>query len=391
MFNARASRNASLFQIRIGAGHSPVRTLGMERRSGLVAAGQRGRIPSEQAMLAGGFMRYLERQRRVLGFVAAIAALVPGSAQAQGASDPNAAPNPYRVDEGWAKLPPGREWGAAIGVDIASDGMSVWVFDRCATTDNCSGSTLAPIQKFDPSGNLVTAFGEGLFNYPHGLDVDAEDNVWVCDGRGRDGKGHTCMKFSPTGELLLTLGQPGIAGDGPNTFNGPSDILITPSGDIFVADGHGGDTNARIIKLSADGAFIKEWGGKGTAPGRFDTPHGLAMDSAGRLFVADRGNNRIQIFDQEGRFIAEWGQFGRPSGLYIDDDDTLYVADSQSTPDTNPGYAQGIRIGSAKDGVVTAFIPWAETNTLEGVAADAAGNVYAGFTNTRNFRRFMRR
>lgn len=318
-------------------------------------------------------------------------AMAPSSIRAQGASDANAAPNPYRLDEGWAKLPPGREWGAAIGVDIAPDGHSVWVFDRCGTTDNCSGSPLAPIQKFDASGKLVIAFGAGLFNYPHGLDVDADENVWVCDGRARDGKGETCIKFSSAGERLLTLGRRGVAGDGHDTFNGPSDILVAPSGEVFVADGHGGDTNARIVKFSPDGKFIRAWGRKGSAPGEFDMPHGLAMDSAGRLFVADRGNNRIQIFDQDGGFIAEWRQFGRPSGLYIDDTDTLYVADSQSTPESNPGFAQGIRIGSTADGVVTAFIPWSETNTIEGVAADAAGNVYAGFTNTRNFRRFVKR
>jgi DNA-binding beta-propeller fold protein YncE len=310
---------------------------------------------------------------------------------AQARPDPNAAPNPYRIDEGWAKLPAGREWGAAIGVDIDRDGESVWVFDRCATTDNCTGSSLAPIQKFDAAGRLVTSFGAGLFNYPHGLFIDRDNNVWVCDGRAREGRGHTVMKFSPSGKLLMTLGKPGLAGDGPDTFNGPSDVLVAPNGDIFVADGHGGDTNARIVKLDKDGAFIKAWGKKGSGPGEFDTPHGLAMDAAGRLFVADRSNSRIQIFAQDGQFLAEWRQFGRPSGVFIDKNDILYVADSTSTAETNPGFLQGIRIGSVKDGHVAAFIPWTESNSLEGVAADDAGNVYAGYTNTRNFRRFVRR
>ena len=309
---------------------------------------------------------------------------------AQGGPDPNAAPTPYRVDEGWAKLPQGRKWGAAVGVDIDRDGKSVWVFDRCATADDCSGSNLAPIQKFDASGRLVVSFGAGMFNYPHGLFVDRDDNVWVSDGRGKNGKGHTVMKFSPDGKLLMTLGKPGVAGDGPDTFNAPSDILVAPSGDIFVADGHGGDTNARIVKLSKNGTFIKAWGRKGSARGEFDAPHGLAMDSAGRLFVADRSNSRIQIFDQNGQFLAEWRQFGRPSGVFIDRKDIIYVADSTSNDTTNPGYKQGIRIGTAKDGKVTAFIPWSETNTLEGVAADDAGHVYAGYTNTLNFRRFVK-
>ena len=198
------------------------------------------------------------------------------------------------------------------------------------------------------------------------------------------------MKFSPDGKLLMTLGKPGVAGAGPDTFNGPSDILVAPNGNIFVADGHGGDTNARIVKLSSEGSFLKAWGTKGTAPGEFDSPHGLAMDSGGRLFVADRSNNRIQIFNQDGKFLSEWRQFGRPSGVYIRND-VIYVADSQSDDKTNPGYKQGIRIGSATDGTVTAFIPWAEVNTLEGVAADVDGNVYGGFTNTLNFRRFVRK
>ena len=310
----------------------------------------------------------------------------PGMAQAP--PDPNAASNPYRVDEGWAKLAQGRTWGAAVGVDIDRDGKSVWVFDRCATADDCSASTLAPIQKFDPSGRLVTSFGAGMFNYPHGLFVDADGNVWVSDGRAKNGKGHTVLKFSQDGKLLMTLGKPGVAGDGPDTFNGPSDILVAPNGTIFVADGHGGDTNARIVKLSKDGTFIKAWGRKGTGPGEFDSPHGLAMDSRGRLFVADRTNSRIQIFDQDGRFLTEWKQFGRPSGIFIRNN-ILYVADSQSDEKINAGFKQGIRIGSANDGIVTAFIPWTETNTLEGVAADVDGNVYGGFTNTLNFRRFV--
>lgn len=325
--------------------------------------------------------------------IAAIAAIALTSEKsfAQPAIDPNSAPNPYRVDEGWAQLPPGRKWGAAVGVDVDRDGKSVWVFDRCATADDCSGSNLAPIQKFDASGNLVASFGAGMFNYPHGLFIDREDNVWVSDGRTKNGRGQTVMKFSPDGKLLMTLGKPGVAGDGPDVFNAPSDILVAPSGDIFVADGHGGNTNARIVKFDRSGKFIKTWGKKGTGEGEFDAPHGLAMDSAGRLFVADRSNSRIQIFDQDGKFLAEWRQFGRPSGVFIDGNDMIYVADSTSGEKTNPGFKQGIRIGSVKDGKVVAFIPWNEGNTLEGVAADDAGNVYGGFTNTLNFRRFVKK
>jgi DNA-binding beta-propeller fold protein YncE len=312
---------------------------------------------------------------------------------AQGAADPNGAPQSYRLDDGWAKLPPGRKWGAAVGVDIDRDGETVWVFDRCATADDCSASTLNPIQHFDASGRLIASFGSGMFNYPHGLFIDADDNVWVSDGRAKNnGKGHTVMKFSHDGKLLMTLGKPGVAGDGPDTFNAPSDILVTRDGTIFVADGHGGNTNARIVKFDKTGKFIKAWGSKGSAPGQFDSPHGLAMDRAGRLFVADRSNSRIQIFDHDGKFLAEWRQFGRPSGVFIDKNDIIYVADSTSTEKTNPGFTQGIRIGSVKDGKVTAFIPETkELGALEGVAADDAGNIYGGYTNTLNFRRWVRK
>jgi len=337
-------------------------------------------------------IRHTTAMTCALAAALAAAIALPGS-YAQSPADPNAAPQTYRLDDGWAKLPEGRKWGAAVGVDIDRDGKTVWVFDRCATADDCSGSDLNPIQHFDANGKLIAAFGAGMFNYPHGLYIDADDNVWVSDGRAKNnGRGQTVMKFSHDGKLLMTLGKPGVAGDGPDTFNAPSDILVAPDGSIFVADGHGGDTNARIVKFTNDGKFITAWGKKGTAPSEFDSPHGLAMDSAGRLFVADRSNSRIQIFDQGGKFLEEWRQFGRPSCIYINKNDVIYVADSTSSDKTNPGYQQGIRIGSVKDGKVVAFIPeLKEFNSLEGVAADEAGNVYGGYTNTLNFRRWVKK
>ena len=290
------------------------------------------------------------------------------------------------------KLPEGRKIGATFGLSIDRDGKSLWAFDRCATADFCAGTNLNPIFKFDANGKVVANFGAGMFASPHGLYADHDGNVWATDFRDKDGKGHTVTKFSPDGKVLMTLGKVGVKGDGQDTFNAPSNTLVAPNGDIFVADGHGGDTNARIVKFTKEGKFIKAWGKKGTGPGEFDTPHMLAMDSAGRLFVADRVNNRLQIFDQDGKFIDQWKQFGRPSGVYINKNDIIYVSNSQSDAKTNPGFGQGIRIGTVKDGKVAAYIPETqELGALEGVAADDAGNVYAGYTNTKNLRRFVKK
>jgi streptogramin lyase len=308
-------------------------------------------------------------------------------------------PNPYRTVENWAKLPDGRKWGQTISVDVDRDGKSIWVFERCGGT-TCDGSNLAPILKFDAAGNLVKSFGAGMFIFPHGLFVDREGNVWATDARGKDGKGHEVFKFSPDGKVLLTLGAPGITGEDPGFFNSPSDVLVAPNGDIFVADGHGGDSNARIVKFAKDGTLLMTWGKKGSGPGEFNVPHTLAMDSQGRLFVGDRSNSRIQIFDQNGKFLAEWRQFGRPSGVFIDKNDVIYVADSESNVTQNPGFQRGLRIGSAKDGKVTAFIPDPAPvkegsgpgtgSAAEGVAADADGNVYGAEVDARKLVRYVK-
>jgi DNA-binding beta-propeller fold protein YncE len=307
-------------------------------------------------------------------------------------NDPNAAPNPYTTQSNWAQLTDGRKFGAAIKVQVDhSDGKSIWVFDRCGSND-CSNSMIPPIQKFDAGGKLIRAFGGNMFNQPHGFYVDGEGNVWVADERAKNGKGAVVVKFSPQGQVLMTLGKAGMPGNAPGYLDGPSGVVVAPNGDIYVADGHGGTTNDRIVKFAKDGKFITAWGKHGKAAGEFDTPHGIALDSAGRVYVADRANNRIQIFDPDGKFVAEWKQFGRPSDVAIDKNDMIYVADSQSNPTNNPGFKQGVRIGSIKDGKVTAFIPEpsAEAGTPEGVGVDDAGNVYGGYTAKMTVRRFVK-
>ena len=237
----------------------------------------------------------------------------------------------------------------------------IWIADRCGST-SCDGRTEDPIQEFDQSGKLLKSFGSGMFMTPHGIFCDKNGNVWITDLAGKNGKGQQLFEFSPDGKVLMTLGKAGVAGDGPDTFNQPDDVVVAPNGDVFVSDGHvPGMGNARVIKFSKDGKFIKQWGGHGSGPGQFEVPHALAMDSKGRLLVGDLGNNRIQIFDQDGKFVMEWKQFGRPSGIYIDKHGTIYVADASSVEKEgvgyNPGFQQGIRIGNVKNGKVTAFIP----------------------------------
>jgi sugar lactone lactonase YvrE len=283
----------------------------------------------------------------------------------------------------------------------APGGRQLWVAERCGA-NTCAGSPLDPVLQFDLSGRLLRTFGRGLFAWPHGLYVDAGGNVWVTDavgfGEQPPGLGHVVYKFSPAGELLLTLGRKGVAGRGPDTFRKPSAVLVAPDGAIFVADGHDAEGNNRIVKLAPDGRFLKEWGRTGAEAGEFRDPHALAMDSRGRLFVADRGNSRIQIFDQEGTHLATWTQFGRPSGLYIDAGDVLYATDSESNARRNPGWKRGIYVGSAATGWVTAFIPDPEpdqdnsgTSGAEGVAVDAEGSVYGAEVGPRMLRKYVRR
>jgi len=311
----------------------------------------------------------------------------------------------FTIDNHFFKMQSGRPIGSTAGISISPDGESIWVFDRCGAND-CVGSDLDPIMQFDLDGNQLASFGSKMFVRPHGLHIDFEGNVWVTDGEGpdgedprRDGKGHQVFKFSPEGNVLMTLGKPGVAGDGHYELNQPSSVLVAPDGNIFVGDGHGGASNSRIMKYSASGEFLTSWGSQGSGPGEFAVPHDLAMDSSGRIFVGDRGNNRVQIFDQDGNFIKEWPQFGRPSGLFIDDNDMLYVTDSSSenrgpagSPNNSSPYAEGVRVASVKDGSVTLFLDDPHENgSQEGIVVDKAGTIYGSLTAGRALRKYLLR
>jgi DNA-binding beta-propeller fold protein YncE len=323
----------------------------------------------------------------VLGVVvAAVFTLSGGSARAQSSYAPvnsGDVPNPYQTMVEWGTLPEGRKWGATAGIAVAPNG-NLWNVERCGA-NSCVGSDVDPIIEIDQrTGQVLRHFGKGMFVQPHGLYVDKHGDVWVTDGQGKDDKGHQVFKFSADGKLLMTLGKAGVAGAGLDEFEAPNSVVVAPNGDIFVGQGHyPADSNSRIMKFDQHGKLLKVIGNRGSGPGEFIEPHGLAMDSKGRLFVADRSNNRIQILDQNGKFITEWKQFGRPSGLFIQDD-ILYVSDSESRDSNpgghgyNPGCERGFRIGSVKDGKVTAFIPNPDglTGGSEGIAVDHDGNVY---------------
>ena len=324
----------------------------------------------------------------------------------------NDRPNPYRTVEGWAKLPEGRAWGSTSAVAIDKDGVSVWVAERCGQ-NSCVGSDRDPILLFDRTGRLVRSFGKGMINWPHGIHVDRDGNVWVVDGRDnrpstRAGEpaaaeparvfGHQVIKFSPTGQVLLRLGTDGGGRDTAYFFQ-PNAVITAPNGDIYVAEGHasGPTANARILKFDRTGRRLASWGKKGTGPLEFDQPHALAFDSQGRLFVGDRTNNRIQILSQDGRLLDTWYQFSRASGIWIDRNDTMYVADSESgsIEPSRTGWQRGIRIGSARTGAVTAFIPDPVTTTrgtsaAEGVAVARDGTIYGAEVGPRALKRYER-
>ena len=344
-------------------------------------AGQ-GELDHRSEVLAGVRIEAFKPQAR------ATSPLSSAAAEPAPAEDPNGAPNPYVTETGFLKLPPGRAMGSTSAVAVDGRGH-IWVADRCGAND-CAKSALDPVMEFDGQGVFIKAFGAGTLLFPHGLFIDAQDHIWITDGHAADGKGAQVLEFGQDGKLIRTLGKAGVSQAGPDTFSQPNAVLVAPDGTIFVADGHEPERHvARIVKFSADGRFLKQWGESGPAAGQMDVPHTLAMDSRGRLFVGDRWNNRVDIYDQDGKLLAAWPQFGRPSGVYVDRNDVLYVSDSESrTPvgyGHHPGWKRGIRVGSALTGKVTAFIPdtfatpdQTATSGAEGIWVDPHGVIYGG-------------
>jgi peptidylamidoglycolate lyase len=294
-------------------------------------------------------------------------------------SQPNAH-DPYQVVHGWPQLPPGFVLGQVAGVGVDSHNH-VFVFHRAENSWASDKSRLInspTVLCFDAAtGKLQRSWGANRFVAPHGLRLDPHDNVWVTDTAL-----HQVFKFSHDGELLLALGTERSAGLDATHFNKPTDIAFAADGSIFVSDGYG---NSRIAKFSPSGQFLLEWGHKGSGPGEFDTPHSVVVDQHGQVYVADRGNSRIQVFDAEGKFVKSWSsdELGRPWSLAMGQDNLLYVVDGGDARADQP--AQGIQQLLKLDLSGKILATWSRFGNYDGqiywghdVAVGKDGAVYVG-------------
>jgi DNA-binding beta-propeller fold protein YncE len=230
------------------------------------------------------------------------------------------APYAYTAVAGWERLPEGWSFGEVAAVAADSRG-NVSVFNRGEH----------PVIRFDADGRYQEEWGHGLFRRPHGLCIGPDDALYYIDDLG-----HTIRKYSPDGRLLLQLGDGSPSDTGATSvdyrtivrsgapFHYPTDVAVAPNGDLYISDGYG---NARVHRFSPDGRLLHSWGEPGTGPGEFRIPHGIAVDRDGRVWVADRENSRLQIFDAEGRFVAEWADLARPCAVFVDPQGTVYVAE----------------------------------------------------------------
>ena len=253
----------------------------------------------------------MRRHGALLFLLATVAALsAPKLRPAEGAG-------PYRMVHGWPQLPEGFAFGQVSGVGADSHNHA-FVFHRGNHPIFCIDG---------PTGKVLATWGDGMFATPHGLAVDSQDNVWATDVDL-----HQVFKFNHQGQLLMTVGVKGVPGLDAKHFNKPTDVAVLPSGEFYVSDGYG---NSRVAKFSAKGEFLFGWGTKGDKPGEFDLPHGISLDAQGRVYVADRSNARVQVFDGSGRFLAQWksAELGRPWDVFIASDGYAYVMDGG---DMNP-------------------------------------------------------
>jgi sugar lactone lactonase YvrE len=307
-----------------------------------------------------------------------------------GAGHPSYPPQPtvieYAVDPSWPKRP------AEFGPPAAVPGITVDRQDRIW----CLNRGKIPVQVYTSEGALVKSWGQGQFKSPHSVRIDGQGNIWITDHLD-----HLVKKLTPEGQVLLTLGTPGKPGEDDCHFNGPTDTAITPAGDVFVTDGYG---NRRVVHFDPQGKFVKAWGTYGSGPGQFSLPHQIVVDSRGVLYVADRNSGRIQLFNQQGKYLDEWSQLIMPWGLCITARDEIWVCGSSP----QAWYRDG-RYPPPKDQIFMRFTTdgkvrqlWTvpvgqdgqekpgECNWLHAVAVDSQGNLYAGDINGKRIQKFVR-
>jgi len=293
----------------------------------------------------------------------------------------------YVVDPSWPQRPSQFMWGDMTGVAVDAHG-SMWIFNR--------GKPF--IQIYETDGRFVRAWEDATFKFSHHLKIDHEGNIWTSDAGM-----HIIQKWTPEGKLLLTLGTPGKAGCDESHFDKPTDMAVTKSGDIFVSDGYG---NTRVVHFDKEGKFIKAWGTRGDGPGQFVLPHAIAVDSKGRIYVADRNSARIEVFDQEGKLLAVWPDLIMPWGLWVSPQDEIWVCGASPARDqagkwiiappndqvmiklTSDGKVAGKwPIPKGQDGVEKA----GEVNWVHCIALDNKGNIYLGDIKGKRIQKFMRR
>jgi len=251
----------------------------------------------------------------------------------------------YAVHRKWARLPAGESFGFISDVMVDGEGR-VHVAQR---------GTDQPVLVFDADGSLIGSWGEGALAEPHYITAGNDGSILVAD---RDA--HQVLRFDAEGKLLQALGKrhwPSL--DAP--FNHPTAAAQAPDGEIYVSDGYG---NSNVHHFTADGTLIKTWGRPGEGPGAFTTPHAIAIDRRGRVLVGDRENNRVQVFDRDGAFVAAWGDFYHPMQIWIDDRDLVFVTDQ--IPRITLLTSEGERIGRCRGAI----------NGAHGLSGDADGNLY---------------
>jgi DNA-binding beta-propeller fold protein YncE len=325
----------------------------------------------------------------LLAALPAALALVPAAAQERESKYPKVnVATAYVIDPHWPQKPEGAHWAAMPGIAVDAHD-NVYLFTRADP----------PVQVYDASGKFVRSWGDPTLQGAHHVKIDHEGNVWLAVYAA-----HVVQKYTPEGKLLLTIGTLNHAGCDETHLNQPTDMAITPAGDIYVADGYG---NARVVQFTKEGKFVRAWGDLGSKPGQFSIPHAIAVDSKGRVYVADRNNVRVQVFDRDGKCLEEWRGVLVPWGMCMTRDDELWVCGSSPMQWRKSDSALGC---PPKDQVFMKFNTagrllqlWTVPKGIDGlerpgelkwvhaIAVDSQGNLYAGDIIGKRAQKFVRR